>query len=177
MPKRLIFIFGPVACGKFTIAKELSKITNFKLFHNHLVVDAVLSLFDFGSANFIKHRERIWYEMIADAIDEGQDIIFTFNPESTINVSFVDNIRRIIEERNGTILIVEITCIDSEICNRIESDSRKEYKKLSSAAFYRELKEQNAFAFPLIPATLTLDSTTLPAIESALYIASTLSII
>ncbi len=177
MPKRFVFIYGPVACGKFTTAKELAKITDFKLFHNHLVIDAVLSLFDYGTANFVKHREKIWYEMVADAIDEGKDIIFTFNPEFTVNSSFVDTITRIVEERDGTILFVEVTCTEEEICKRIESESRKAYHKLSSAAFYLELKGQNAFAFPHIPSTITIDSTSQSAVDSAMYIANALSLL
>jgi cytidylate kinase len=55
----LLFIYGPAAAGKLTIAREVAKLTNFRLFHNHLTVDAVMAVFDFGSESFIELREHI----------------------------------------------------------------------------------------------------------------------
>ncbi len=46
---KLVFIHGPAAVGKLTVARELAELTGLALFHNHLVVDLVTSLFEFGS--------------------------------------------------------------------------------------------------------------------------------
>ena len=54
----LVFLYGPVASGKLTIARELAARTGFALFHNHLVVDAVMAVFPFGSESFVRLRER-----------------------------------------------------------------------------------------------------------------------
>lgn len=43
---KLIIIFGPHAVGKMTVGQELSKITNLKLFHNHMTIDIVNDLFE-----------------------------------------------------------------------------------------------------------------------------------
>ncbi|NCS98135.1 MAG: hypothetical protein GW762_06140, partial [Candidatus Pacebacteria bacterium] len=43
---QLIFIYGPPAAGKLTIARELANLTNFRLYHNHLAGDLVESIFD-----------------------------------------------------------------------------------------------------------------------------------
>ena len=37
----LIMITGPQAVGKMTVGQELAKLTNFKLFHNHMSIDLV----------------------------------------------------------------------------------------------------------------------------------------
>ena len=50
---RLIFIYGMPATGKLTVARELARITGFNVFHNHLVVDLLLSIFEFGSKPFV----------------------------------------------------------------------------------------------------------------------------
>ena len=39
--KNPLAIFGPHAVGKMTVGQELSKITNLKLFHNHMTIDIV----------------------------------------------------------------------------------------------------------------------------------------
>ena len=48
----LVFIYGPPGVGKLTVAKELAGLTGYKLFHNHLSIDWVLPVFDFGSDPF-----------------------------------------------------------------------------------------------------------------------------
>ena len=49
---KLVFIYGPPGVGKLTVAKELSNLTGFKLFHNHVSIDFASSVFDFGTAAF-----------------------------------------------------------------------------------------------------------------------------
>ena len=57
---KLVCIYGLPATGKLTVARELAAITGFRLFHNHLAVDLLLSIFEFGSPPFIELREDIW---------------------------------------------------------------------------------------------------------------------
>lgn len=49
-----VLVFGPPAVGKMTVGHELTKITGFKLFHNHMTVDPVLDIFPFGSPPFCR---------------------------------------------------------------------------------------------------------------------------
>ena len=171
MPK-LLFIHGPPACGKLTIAKELALILPYKLFHNHLLVDTLLSVFDFGSPNFVKHREKIWLDIIGDAILEGSDVIFTFNPEASVGVSFPQDVRNTVEKNGGNIVFIEISCSEIEIESRIESQTRKDYKKLSSLEFYLQLRSSGAFEFPTIASDIVIDSASMDPIEAAHCIAS-----
>jgi replication-associated recombination protein RarA len=46
----LIFLYGPPGVGKLTVAQELAGMTGYKLFHNHLTVDLVYAVFDFGTS-------------------------------------------------------------------------------------------------------------------------------
>ena len=49
---KLIFIYGPPAVGKLSVATELAKLTAFRLFHNHVSIQFVKSIFDFGTKPF-----------------------------------------------------------------------------------------------------------------------------
>ncbi len=40
-PATLVYLYGPPAVGKLTVATELQRLTGFRLFHNHLTVDAL----------------------------------------------------------------------------------------------------------------------------------------
>ena len=55
----LIFMYGPPGVGKLTVARELSQLTGYKLFHNHLVVNLVYAVFDFKTKPFVELREKI----------------------------------------------------------------------------------------------------------------------
>lgn len=39
---KLVIIFGNLAIGKMTVGQELAKITNLKLFHNHMTIEPVI---------------------------------------------------------------------------------------------------------------------------------------
>lgn len=77
---RLLFIYGPVAAGKLTIARLISERTGLPLFHNHIVVDAVATVFPYGSEAFVRLRELFWLETISAAAEAGRSLIFTFAP-------------------------------------------------------------------------------------------------
>ena len=46
---KLIIIFGPQAVGKMTVGHELEKITDLKLFHNHMTIELVSPFFSYGT--------------------------------------------------------------------------------------------------------------------------------
>ena len=173
----LVFLHGPAASGKLTIARELAELTSYKLFHNHLVVDMLLSLFPFGSPKFIEHRHRIWYDLMADAISEGSDVIFTYCPEITVSPSFISELKEGIESKGGTISFVQIDCPMDVLVSRMGSESRQKHMKLSSGEDYLKFKAEGSFDTPPIPSALVIDSSTMEAKEAARVIAHSLKLV
>lgn len=163
-----VFIYGPVASGKLTVATALHALSGLPVFHNHLAVDAALSLFEFGSPGFIRLREDIWLSAFREAVTAGRSFIFTFNPEASVPPSFIDSAVGVIERGGGSVLFIELTCGDSVIESRIESASRTAFRKLTSLDQYRHLRDAGAFAFPPIPApALTIATDDLSPEEAA----------
>lgn len=157
---QLIFIHGAPAVGKLTVARELAALTGLRLFHNHLTVDLVSAVFDFGSEAFITLRERIWLAVFREAAQRKVSLIFTFNPESTVRAGFIRETIDTVESEGGSVVFVELTCAPDELERRIESPSRSRFGKLRSLAQYRELQQAGAFAFPTLPDSgLSLDTT------------------
>src|SRR5947208_14736775 len=75
---RLVFIYGPPASGKLTVATELAELTGFKLFHNHVSIQFVQSIFEFGTKTFWRLTGKYRLEMIEQAVMDGMDTIFSF---------------------------------------------------------------------------------------------------
>ena len=156
---KLIFVHGAPAVGKLTVARELAALTGLRLFHNHLTVDLVSSLFPFGSESFIVLREQIWLAAFAEAARQNLSLIFTFNPERTVRERFIQDTLEVVEAAGGRVVFVELTCGEDELERRMEGSSRKEFGKLASTEQYRTLKTSAAFEFPKLPNGISVDTT------------------
>lgn len=156
---KLIFIYGPAASGKLTVARELARLTGLAVFHNHLIVDAVASVFPFGSDRFIRLREKFWLTMFREAAEAGQTMIFTFAPEATVAPDFPDRTRTTVEAFGGEVLFVRLTLPADEQERRIDNASRSEFGKLRSLGLLRQLRDQFTACESAMPsAALTIDT-------------------
>jgi adenylate kinase len=175
---KLIFLHGMPGVGKLTVARELARLTGYKLFHNHLTVDLVGAVFEFGTPSFIELREKIWLDVFSEAASsEVEGIIFTFAFEPTVRGSFVENVRSTIESKGGEVVFVKLICAPEELEKRITSDSRSHFGKLTSLEQFRELNNAGAFVDPgVTPDRLVLDTTNLSPGEAASRIANELKL-
>lgn len=171
---KLLFLFGRPAVGKVTIARELARLTGWRLFHNHLTVNLASALCDFGTPGFIALREQVWLAGFRCALaDRLPVLIFTFNPENTVPQRFIDELFAEIAAAGGEVIPVELTAPEAEIERRLGSDSRRRDGKLIDLALYRQVRAAGAFETPVIPAPrLRLDTTALAPAEAAARIAA-----
>lgn len=175
---KLIFLHGLPGVGKLTVARALAGLTGFGVFHNHLTVDLVGAVFEFGSPPFVELREMIWLAVFSRAAEAKLNgLIFTFAPDRTVRGGFIESTREVIESSGGEVLFVELTCSAEELERRIEQPSRHGSGKLNSAGMFRELSEAGAFVTPGIPAArLVLDTTDINAPDAARLIVSKLGL-
>lgn len=175
---KLIFLHGMPGVGKLTVARELADLTGFKLFHNHLTVDLVGSVFEFGSPPFVELRERIWLDVFSEAArTEVGGVVFTFAFEKSVRSGFIDRVRITVESQGGEAVFVKLTCSREELEKRLTSDSRSRFGKLTSLEQFRALNEAGVFLDPgVTPDRLVLDTTNLSASETASRIASELEL-
>jgi shikimate kinase len=164
---KLVFLYGPAAAGKLTVGRALQSLTGFRLFHNHLVVDTLLSVFQFGTPSFVQLREQIWLSVFEAAARGGISTIFTFAPEATVNPSFIDKAVSTIQNAGGEICFVKLDCPIEVLESRLSNPSREQFLKLKSVEVFRELRQKKADHFPELPAGLTIDTSVLSPEQSA----------
>ncbi len=174
---KLVFIHGAPAVGKLTVARELAKLTGLPVFHNHLTVDLVSSLFAFGTPPFISLREEVWLAAFVEAARHELSLIFTFNPERTVNEEFIQKTIEMVEAAGGRVVFVEVTCAREELERRMEEPARKEFGKLASLEQYRSLKSDGAFEFPKLPSDISIDTTNQSPAASAQLISDHLALL
>ena len=80
----LILIVGSGAVGKMTVGQELMKITDFRLFHNHMMIEPVIDIFGkFNGALVNKLREDQYfagYEMLDRLAEDIVYSVYTSTP-------------------------------------------------------------------------------------------------
>lgn len=175
---KLIFIYGLPAAGKLTVAQELVAITGYKLFHNHLVVDLLLSVFDFGSPEFVALREEIWLSIFEQACrSQLPGMIFTFAPEATVRPGFIKKLVSTVTSAGGEVDFIELTCPLPELKRRMGSLSRLQYKKLTSVPLFEQLHEEGSFGASYMPKPkLSIDTSLNQPARAALQIARALDL-
>jgi hypothetical protein len=128
---KLIIIYGAPAAGKLTIATELARRTGFKLFHNHVSIDCVKPVFDFGTPPFLRMIETIRFSMIAEAAREGVNLIHTFVYAFGEDDEHFRKLVASAEDNGGQVHLVLLKCEPEELKARIGNDSRVKIGKLS----------------------------------------------
>lgn len=142
---KLIVIFGPSAVGKMTVGIELAKLTSFKFFHNHMVIEPLNSLFGFHDSRMWKlvgeFRRRI-FEELSDGKPNG--VIFTYvwalNQESDHQelLGYIDSLGLSIND----VLFVEL-----EADQRIRIDRNKSSLRLQEKKSKNNISESEKFMY------------------------------
>ena len=80
MTMQLVWLHGPPAAGKLTVAKALQSNHGFKLFHNHLAVDLSMAIYDgFGEKDFHFFTNSIRRQTLSKANELGVErMVMTF---------------------------------------------------------------------------------------------------
>lgn len=170
---KLILIYGPPAVGKLTVAQELSKLTGYKLFHNHLVADLVTSVFEFETTQFTDLSMEFKYKIVEEAAKSNTSLIMTLvYGVETIKGSredeFIKGLIARVERYGGEIVFVKLTCSKEEQLKRLGDESRKMFKKIKDPEVLKKveaackLDEKIAFVDSLV-----IDNTNLSAEDTA----------
>ncbi len=128
---KLIFLHGPPASGKYTIARALQASYGVLNFHNHLTIDVAKSLFDFGTPEFwdLTHRLRR-AALCARAEQGGGSVVFTNCYSSPHDDPTVAALEKEMQSRGAEFVPVFLECSVDELRRRVTDASRVEMRKI-----------------------------------------------
>ncbi len=147
----LVFLYGPPGTGKLTVAREVARLTSFRLFHNHLTVDLAASLFAHGSPEYTEYVRHLREGAFERAARAGVSLVFTFW-YSDVSEPSVARYRGIVEAQGGKVLFVRLSCRPEVLEARVANPSRQNWK-ISSVAQLKEALAQYPDSFGMIPGT------------------------
>ena len=78
---KLVLIVGSGAVGKMTVGQELMKITDLRLFHNHMMIEPVIDIFGYFKGDTILKLREIIFDDFTKSDCYG--MIHTLTPPST----------------------------------------------------------------------------------------------
>ena len=128
---KLIIIHGPPAAGKLTVGTKLAELTGYKLFHNHLSIDFVKPVFEFGTPKFWDVIGQLRTNIIAEAARENISLIHTFCYEFSVDDDHFEKLIAAAEDNGGGVHLVLLLCDDEERKRRIGNESRVKIGKLT----------------------------------------------
>ena len=154
---KLVIIFGPHAVGKMTVGQELAKLTNLKLFHNHMTIDLVSNFFDFSNPEAKRlvglFRKEI-FTSVANSDLEGLIFTYMWALDDKRDWDYIESVVSIFEKTNSRVYYVELEA-DYDVrwernttSNRLENKPSKRNIDKSQSLF-KEIEEKDRLnSFP-----------------------------
>ena len=72
---KLVIIVGSGAVGKMTVGQELMKITDLRLFHNHMMIEPVIDIFGYFHGGVTQKLREVIFEDFLKSDNEGMIFI------------------------------------------------------------------------------------------------------
>ena len=131
---KLVLIIGAGAVGKMTVGQELMKITNLRLFHNHMTIEPVIEIFGkFKADTILKLREIIFDDFVNDD-NEGMihTLMWAFDMKS--DWEYVDNVAKKFDE---------VYCVELIASQEVRLERNKTENRLKNKASKRDIEASN----------------------------------
>lgn len=165
---KAVIIYGPPAVEKLTVAKELAKLIDYKIFHNHLSIDVVSNFFKWGTEGFWKENRKI-RNLIYDILARNKiNSIFTFAYSGKEDNITLKKIKNIFEKEEGKVYFVRSITDKKILEKRVIHEPRKKYGKLKNkAGLQRQFNENDFFLKVPFKPHLEIDNTKISSKKSA----------
>jgi hypothetical protein len=105
---KLLLLFGDAAVGKMTVGQELMKITDLRLFHNHMTIEPVLEVFGSFQSKTIDRLRQVIFEDFARTDNYGLIFTFMWAFNQQADWDYVQRVREIFEHQGAEIYYVEL---------------------------------------------------------------------
>ena len=145
----LVFLYGPPAVGKLTVARAIAERWDVRVLHNHVTFDAVAEVLPFGAPTFWETLDKIRLDLVAAAAREGIDVVYTF-VFAPGDERHVDDVVNAYHSAGGSVLFVQLVAPPDERRRRVSDASRAVHNKIRDVATLDDvLREHDVYA--LIP--------------------------
>jgi adenylate kinase family enzyme len=168
---KLIIIYGPPAAGKLTVARELERIIDARVFHNHQTIDLARAIMTQEQADRSRLVTRLRRTVFEAAATADASLIFTVVYEHGVDDDFIDNLIEPVIEGGGEVLFVLLSPRRQELETRVKAVSRRSFSKIQDVKVLAQVLGDHEMTKEMSgKQTLRIDNSELSAADAAALI-------
>lgn len=136
---KLLFLIGNSSVGKMTVGQELAKITPFRLFHNHMMIEPVLEVFGQFRGDIIQKLRHVIFEEFAKTDNYGLVFTFMWAFDMPSDWEYLEKVKSIFGLPEEDVYYVELIAPQEVRLQRNSTENR-----LKNKASKRDIEASNA---------------------------------
>lgn len=173
---KLLFMIGDAAVGKMTVGQELAKITDLRLFHNHMMIEPVLEIFGQWRPDITQRLRQVIFEEFAKTDSYGMIFTYMWAFDMKEDWDYVEWVKGIFGLPDEDVYYVELIAPQEVRLARNVTENRLKHKaskcdvEASNARLLRDDTNWRCVSRPgeiPFPNYLRLENAEIPAAEAA----------
>ena len=173
---KLVLLIGNSAVGKMTVGQELAKITQLRLFHNHMMIEPVLEIFGQWRPDVTQRLRQVIFEEFAKTDLYGMIFTFMWAFDMQSDWDYVDWVKGIFGLPEEDVYYVELIAPQevrlerNATVNRLKNKASKRNVTESNARLLRDDANYRCESYPgeiTHPNYLRLENTNISPEEAA----------
>jgi len=125
---KLVFLIGNAAVGKMTVGQELMKITDLRLFHNHMTIEPVIEIFGHFHGKAINRMRQCIFEEFAASENYGLIFTYMWAFDQKSDWDYVEHVTNIFREKGADVYYVELVASQKIRLQRNITENRLKHK-------------------------------------------------
>ena len=125
---KLVFLIGNGAVGKMTVGQELMKITDLRLFHNHMTIEPVIEVFGYYNGTVVSQMREIIFKEFAKSDNYGMIFTYMWAFDQQSDWDSVERVTNIFKEQGAEVYYVELVAPQEVRLKRNETENRLKNK-------------------------------------------------
>ena len=121
---KLLILIGNSAVGKMTVGQELCKITPFRLFHNHMMIEPVLEIFGSFRGDVIQKLRSVIFEEFAKSDAFGLVFTYMWAFDMPSDWEYIENVKKIFGLSEEDVYYVELIAPQNVRLERNRTENR-----------------------------------------------------
>lgn len=125
---KLVFLIGDAAVGKMTVGQELMKITDLRLFHNHMTIEPVIEIFGSFNGKVISRMREMIFEEFAASDNYGLIFTYMWAFDQKSDWDYVEHVTNIFKQKGAEVYYVELVAPQDIRLQRNITENRLTHK-------------------------------------------------
>ncbi len=137
---KLIFLIGNAAVGKMTVGQELMKITELRLFHNHMMIEPVIEILGRFNGKATNRLREVIFEEFAETDNYGMIFTYMWAFDMQSDWDYIEHVKNIFKERNE---LTEFYYVELVTSKEIRMERNVTENRLKHKWTKRNIEESN----------------------------------